>query len=120
MKFPDAELLLIDFLKPFVAPVRVVSKVPGTRPDSFVRVWRTGGAAVNRVLDQPLLTVQAWGTDAWELAGKCRDAIHHHGSEITLLRGLEEVTGPYFDPDPASNVDRVTFTIQAQIRATRT
>ena len=119
MRFPDAERLLIDFLKPVVSPVRVVSLVPGTRPDSFVRVWRTGGAAVNQVLDQPMLTVQAWGPNCWELAGICRDAIHQKSSQIRLLRGIGEVTGPYEDPDPATNVERVSFTIQALIRATR-
>ena len=120
MRFEDAELLLVEFLHPYVAPLRVASMVPKDRPESFVRVWRTGGSALNRVLDQPMLTVQAWGPDCWELAGVCRDAIHHHGSNIRLLRGLEEVSGPYGDPDPATGVDRVSFTIQALLRATRT
>ena len=118
MRFEDAELLLIEFLRSHTS-LRVVSLVPGERPESFVRVWRTGGSAVNRVLDNPTLTVQVWGPDCWDVAGQLRDAIHHNGSQIRLLRGVEEVSGPYEDPDPATGESRVSFTIQALIRATR-
>lgn len=119
MRFPDAETLAVGHLKPVVAPVKVMTKVPATRPAEFVRVWRTGGAAANRVLDQPMLTVQAWGPNADELARKCREAFLSDSARITLVRGVEEVTGPYQDPDPATNTDRVTFTVQLQVRAAR-
>lgn len=119
MRFPDVEVLAVGLLKATVAPVRVVTKVPSTRPAEFVRVWRTGGAAANRVLDQPMLTVQAWGTNADELSRKCREAFLSNSAALPLVRGVEEVTGPYQDPDPATNTDRVTFTVQLQVRAAR-
>lgn len=119
MRFPDSEVLAVGLLKATVAPVRVLTKVPATRPAEFVRVWRTGGAAANRVLDQPMITVQAWGPNADALARKCREAFLSNSSLMPLVRGVEEVTGPYQDPDPATNSDRVTFTVQLQVRAAR-
>ena len=119
MRFPDAETLAVQLVRAAVHPVRVVTRVPASRPAEFVRVWRTGGAAANRVLDQPLITAQAWGANADELARACREAFLHNYTLLPLVRGVEEVTGPYQDPDPATNTDRVTFTVQLQVRAAR-
>ena len=121
MKFPDAEAMVIAFLGPRIAPVKVHTKVPATRPASFVRAWRTGGPAVNRVLDQPLITVQAWAPDtetASELARVCREALLNESTAMPLVRGVEEVTGPYYDPD-TTGADRYTFTVQMSVRAAR-
>lgn len=122
MSFPDAEAMVRSFLAAKVAPVRVQTKVPANRPATFVRVWRTGGAAVNRVLERPLITVQAWDTNsvaAIELAGKCRHSLLNHSAEIPLVRAVEEVTGPYYDPDPDTGIDRYSFTVQLSVRAKR-
>ncbi len=43
--FPDVEALLLAYLKPLVAPVKVVTKVPAARPASFVKLVRVGGPA---------------------------------------------------------------------------
>lgn len=122
MRFPDVEAMVREFLAMKVAPVKVHTKVPATRPAMFVRVWRTGGAASNRVLDQPLVTVQAWAPDsvaASELAGDCREAILNDYTLMPLVRGVEEVTGPYFDPDPSTGIDRYSLTFQLSVRAAR-
>ena len=122
MRFPDAEALVLAFLKPVVSPVAVHVKVPKTRPATFVRAWRSGGASINRVLDRPMITVQAWATDsvgASELAMACRDAFLHDYTRMPLVRGVEEVTGLYFDPDPDTGIDRYTFTIQLMVRGKR-
>jgi hypothetical protein len=119
MRFPDSEYLAVGLVEAVVSPVRVATRVPTNRPDEFVRVWRTGGAAANRVLDQPLLTVQCWGPNADNLARLCREAFLHNYSVLPLVRGVVEVTGPYQDPDPGSGVERVTFTMQLQVRAAR-
>ncbi len=121
MKFPDSEATVGTFLRARVS-VPVVSKVPATRPTKFVRVWRTGGAALNRVLDRPIITVQAWAPDdgqASELANACRQLLFNDYTVMPLVRGVEEVTGLYFDPDPATGVDRYTFSVQLQARAAR-
>ena len=117
--FADVEIIVRDFLALHVeVPVR--TRVPVTRPVEFVRVWRTGGAAVNRVLDRPIMTVQAWAASdprASELAGRCRDVIYGASTGMTLVRGVEEVSGLYYDPDPDLNSPRYTFTFQANVRA---
>lgn len=119
MRFPDSEAMLVQFLGMKVAPLHVGTKVPKTRPDQFVRVWRTGGAAVNRVLDQPTLTIQAWGPNSFEIIRVCREAVLNEYTLMPLVRGVIEITGPYFDPDPGSNTDRYSCNMQLQVRAQR-
>lgn len=119
--FPDAESMLVAFLKTVVT-VPVSTRVPQTRPASFVRVWRTGGAAVNRVLDRPTITVQAWAdssVDAAELARKCREALLSKSTTMPLVRGVEEQTGPYSDPDPETGIPRYSLTVRLSVRAQR-
>ncbi len=119
MRFPDSEAMLVQFLAMKVHPLHVGTKVPRSRPAEFVRVWRTGGAAPNRVLDQPTLTIQAWGPNAFEIVRVCREAVLNDYSLMPLVRGVEELTGPYFDPDPGSNEDRYSCNFQLRVRAKR-
>lgn len=121
MRFPDVEVMVRQFLLARLS-VPVATKVPSSRPASFVRVWRSGGAAINRVLDQPVMTVQAWASDdgeAAELARVCREALLSDYTSMPLVRGVEEVGGPYFDPDPDTGIDRYTFNMSLQVRARR-
>ncbi|WP_157509584.1 hypothetical protein [Leifsonia sp. Root4] len=113
---------MVAFLKPVIAPVKVATKVPATRPASFVRVYRTGGAALNRVLDQPQITVDAWAAnevDAFELAAKCREALLNNASQMQLVRGATEVGGLHLNPDPGTNTPRYRFTVGLSVRAGR-
>lgn len=119
MRFPDSEKLVVRFLAMKLHPLHVGTKVPRTRPAEFVRVWRTGGASANRVLDQPILTVQAWGSNSHELIRQCREALMNEYTLLPLVRGVSEVTGPYYDPDPGSNEDRYSCSLQFQVRAQR-
>lgn len=121
MNFPKVEILVRDFLIQTGAATVVATKVPNPRPARFVRAWRTGGAAINRVLESALITVQAWDADGdpETLAAACRHALLNDHRLMPLVRGVEEVGGLYYDPDPVSNVDRYTFTVQVQVRATR-
>lgn len=117
--FADAEIIVRDFLVSHLE-VPVKTRVPASRPAVFVRAWRTGGAAVNRVLDRPMITVQAWAVtdaDAASLAGRCRDLVYGSYTGMSLVRGVEEVTGLYYDPDPDVNTPRYSFTFQASVRA---
>lgn len=104
------------------AGATVHTRVPNPRPATFLRVWRTGGAAINRVLDAPLITVQSWAaTDkvASDNANAARDALLNNSAEMTLVRGVEEVTGPYYDPDPVSGATRYTFTMRLRVKRPR-
>lgn len=122
MNFVDVEALVRVFLGAKVSPVKVHTKMPANRPEKFVRAWRTGGAAANRVLDQPIITVQGWAPDsvtASALAGDCREFLFNDYTLMPLVRSVEEVTGLYLDPDPETGIDRYTFSVQLQVRAKR-
>ncbi len=126
MKFPDSEAMVVAFLAMRVAPVPVHTKLPAPPTGTFVRVWRTGGVTVNRVLDQPLITVQAWAPDpvtASDLAQSCREALLRGSAILPLVRGVTEAEGLRYDPDTegeaATGADRYTFTLQLRVRATR-
>lgn len=119
---PDVEALVVAFLNGNLTPP-VKTRVPNPRPDAFVRAWRTGGTAVNRVLERATITVQAWGADsndtvaAAELAGQARHALLNAYTEMPLVRGVVEMTAPYYDPDPGTGIARYTFTHQLLVRA---
>lgn len=122
MRFADAEALAVAFLKTVVAPVKVATKVPNPRPALFVRAYRTGGAAVNRVLEEAQITVDAEAPDtvaAFDLASKCREAFLNDYSQMPLVRSANEVGGLYYSPDPATNIPRYRFTVGLMIRAGR-
>lgn len=122
MSFPDAEAMVRTFLLPVASPAKVVTQVPATRPDKFVREFRTGGAAINRVLERVQITVQGWATDsvdAFDLTSDCREALLNRYTLMPLVRGVSEVGGLHFDPDPGTNTPRYTFTVELMVRATR-
>lgn len=77
---------------------------------------------MNRALDVPHITVIAWGmstVDASELASVARAALLNDHVAMPLVRGVSEVGGLYYDPDPATGIDRYTFTVALRIRARR-
>jgi len=122
MRLPDVETLVIAFLNARLAPIQAHSKVPASRPATFVRAWRTGGAALNRVIDQPIISVQAWapdGVSASDLAQDCREHLFNEYTLMPLVRSVEEVSGLYYDPDPTAGIDRYTFSVQLSVRAAR-
>ena len=121
MNFPDVEAMVVEFLNVRVAP-KVSTQVTKPRPDTFVRAWRTGGAATNRVLEEAQITVQAWAptsVEASDLAQECRRLLLNDYTGMPLVRGVNEVSGVYFDPDPGTNIPRYTFTSALLVRAQR-
>lgn len=123
MAFPDANALLIAYLTPLRAPVKVVSRVPDPRPVQLVQVRRVGGAALWPVRDQARLDVWVWAAtdqaamalalavraDVWKLAG-------------TSLLGpacyrVQEFLAPRLDDDPVTNSPRAWATYQLDLRA---
>jgi len=120
MRFVDVEAIVAGFLRDRTS-IDVRTLIPNPRPSEFVRVWRTGGGAVNRVLDQPLVTIQGWASNkgrAAEVTGECRDLILHHSSDMDLVRGVE-MTGFYYDPDPDTGTARYSVTFRMNVRAQR-
>lgn len=112
MGFVDAEERVAAFFRPALVAVggRSTTEVPNPRPDVLLRTWRTGGTAVNRRLDSPIITCQLWHvskTQAAEFAGELRDLFYN-----TWGRRMQEVSGLYYDPDPASEADRYTWSTQ--------
>lgn len=121
MRFPDIEADVIAFLETRV-DVPVTLAVPADRPDSFLRVWRNGGFARNRIVDVANITVEAWAADdaaASELARQAREALLSDYTAMPLVRGVAEVVGPYFTPDPDSETPRYRFTEALTVRASR-
>ena len=118
---PNIDAMLLDFFGSRLS-VPVHMKVPQDRPASFVRVWRTGGGALNRAVDQPLVTVQGWAQSdlaAHDLAAECRDLLLNEASGMPLVRSVEVVSGPYLDPDPDSRQPRYTVTARLTVRGRR-
>lgn len=122
MRFVDAEALAVGFLKPVVFPTKVGTLVPNPRPTAFVRAYRSGGGATNRVLETANITVEGQApttTEAFELTAKCREAFFNLYTRMPLVRGVDEAGGLYFAPDPTTNIPRYRFTMALRLRAAR-
>lgn len=122
VELPDAETLAVDFLNDLAPESPTSTKVPARRPARFTRAWRTGGAAASRVLDQPIITVTCTAADSVTASADAKRARHAFLNDYTampLVRGVEEVTGLYYDPDPDTNEDRYTFAVRLRVRAAR-
>lgn len=119
--FADAESMIGLFLRSRLVPP-VSTKIPNPRPARFVRAWRTGGVALNRVIDQAQITVTCTAPNSVQAsddARAARAALLNDYTSMPLVRGVEEVSGPYFDPDPDTNEDRYSFTVRLNIRGRR-
>lgn len=113
MRLPDVEAIIVPFVKGVAGSVGVATKVPNPRPAVFVRVWANGGAAENRILERVQVTVDAWAgspVEASELAQDIRHAFLN--TQINpLVKGVEEVTRPYYEPDETSDRYRATYAL---------
>lgn len=103
-----------------VAPVR--NKVPSPRPDSFVRILRTGGIRLGVVADNAEIVVEAWALTveaAHDLAQLARRALHAAQGTVvdgTSVYAVREISGPGELPDPLSDQPRVTQTFTVATR----
>lgn len=119
--FPDATAVVVSHLKS-VLSVPVRSKVPTSRPASFVTVQRSGGAQVNVVTDDATLTVDAWAsTDeaAHDLAQLARGHILSLvGSTVDGVPVYRVQIGaaPQYFPDPESQSPRYRMTVTVAVR----
>lgn len=118
---PDAELLTTQYLRAHIGAIPVSTKIPNPRPGTFVRAWRTGGTAPNRIVDYAQMTVECWGADkgtANQLARQARGLLLDAASAsgIALCRRVESGS-LYYDPDPDTASERYTFTAFLTLRA---
>lgn len=120
MRFSDVEADAITFLaQRFGLPASL--RVPSPRPGEFYRVVGAGGDTVSRVLDAPLLVIDAWADDderARRMSDDARMAFLDRRGALPLWRRVE-ATAPYFVPDPETETPVYRFTVRARIRATR-
>ncbi|GAA3009079.1 hypothetical protein [Microbacterium aurantiacum] len=120
MRFSDVEADAIGFLVArFELPASL--RVPSPRPPEFYRVYGTGGDTINRVLDAPQITVDAWAEDderARRMADDARMAFLDRRGELPLWRRVE-ASSPYFIPDPETETPVYRFTLRPRVRATR-
>jgi hypothetical protein len=126
--FPDTVTIVIDRLLNTLPDegfdVGVYSSVPNPRPASFVVVERLGGPRQNIVADNAHLAVDCWNSndrDAHDLAQMCRALIHamqgvsFEGGDVGRI---DELSGPYRNPDPDSAQDRYSFQVTVAVRGT--
>lgn len=119
--FPDAESLVVRYLRESLDGVEVHVRVPKDRPSRFVQVRRNGGLA-NGVQDRPRLDFFAWGPsdeDAKDLAQSVRALMGgirgtRYGSSVT---GVEEFAGLAPAPDQ-SGAARWFLSIEITVRGT--
>lgn len=121
--FPDAIAAVIDYLAAQLAArsntTPVYSRVPTTRPATFVRVLRTGGPRRNLVVDDAQITVEAWAASdaaAHDLAQLCRGILLAAPGDAALVRDVQELGGPALQPDPDSETPRYVFSLVFSLR----
>lgn len=126
VELPDLPEMAVNFIKSKTS-ARVSTKVPNPRPALYVQVIDGGGPA-NRVFVEALLTVtvgaeSAGGENGDTIARREARKLHHaflnDSSQMPLVRRVESVSSPYFDPDPDDGSDRYSFTIRWIVRGNR-
>ncbi len=129
--FPDVVAFLTGHLATELAPtypgIVVASQVPNPRPAQWVRVQRTGGTILNRVVDNPIVVIEAWDNagdpQAMELAQAARSILHELSRQVTAaghIGNMAEAAGPANLPDPGSRQPRATLTVLFPITGART
>ena len=124
--FPDATLVAITKLRAALTPTPVHARIPTTRPAAFVLVQRVGGVRRNLVVDDALLTVEAWaatGAAAHDLAQAARAHLHAMVGDViagVAVYRVDEAAGPQWLPDPESLQARYTFTTTVAVRGNPT
>lgn len=122
VELPAAEAMAVAFARTVLPSTTVGTKVRKPRPVRYARVWRTGGGALNRAVERAQITVTCGATDALVAsadASALRKAFLNDYTRMPLVRGVEEVTGLHYDPDPDTGEDRYTFTVALTIRGKR-
>jgi hypothetical protein len=119
--FGNAAALVINHLRPLIAPLPIRHDVPNPRPTPFIRIVRTGGPR-SGVIDTAQLTIESWAADA-DVAEANAQTVRKLVNDLVgqTLNGhpvyrVDELSGPAELPDPFSDSRRSTWTVQVWIR----
>lgn len=119
IRFPAVEPLLRAHLLPLI-DVPIHTAMPETLPATFVVLRRTGGPRVGLVVDQPMVTVEAWAPtvpQASELAQTVRAHLNATPGRLAGVHRVQEFSGPALLPSPdAPNHVRSTWTVAIDVR----
>lgn len=121
--FPDAVLVVINYLRSVMPGTEVYSRVPETRPAEFVRVERLGGMRRTLVTDRPRVDIHCW-SDSEEHAEALVSKVRAYTLAMAGRRGsttvydVAEVGGPQWIPDSASGQPRYAFAVEFSTRGT--
>lgn len=124
--FPDAVSVTITYLKTALAgrtvDAGIGTRLPSALVGTFVRVFRTGGLVVERVVDQAQMTIEVYATEtdtAHDVAQLVRGLLHAMEGTVQSgvpIYGVNEFAGPQDFPDPLTNKARYSFTVQVSMR----
>ncbi|MFE9497267.1 hypothetical protein [Streptomyces collinus] len=120
--FPDAEALVITYLKANISNVTIATKVPDPRPAKLIKVTRVGGSKLRLNADSPLLVFECWGSTTVEASTLCQTARAYvnamAGEKVngTWVFKVREVGGPAFFPDPDTTLPRYQFSVAIDMK----
>ncbi len=117
--FPDAELIVVEFLRTRLTGVPVHVRVPHENTGRFVQVRRSGGLA-ETVYDRPRIDVNAWA-DSDEDAKDLAQLARAHLGDIRgtrsghMVAGVTDFAGLAPVPDQ-SGQPRWFFSVEITVR----
>lgn len=119
---PDVEKAFVAYLNGLLTP-KVSTRVPATRPASFVRVQVVGGDSPNVALDAPRLLFECWGPDqgaAWALARETWARVSETRASFVGEVWVSSLTmsRPVNFPDPDTASPRYQFTADLRVAMT--
>lgn len=117
--YPDAQQVLVEYLRPLIAPVSIGVRVPNPRPTTFVTVRRAGGVA-DEVVERARVDVFVWAASdeaAHDLAQSIRRYVARMPMDYVGAQVIQtaEFAGPQPAPDP-SNQPRWLVTPEITLR----
>lgn len=122
--FPDAEALLVTYLRSTLAArgdtAFVGTYVPNTRPARMVRISRVGGTRRNVAQEDAMCVFECWAPDstqAFGLAQVARALVQALDTVDGFFPESGEISGPQFFPDPLTTDPRYQFTEVLRLRA---
>jgi hypothetical protein len=119
VSYPDAQLVLVDYLRPLVDPIQIGVRVPSPRPSTFITVRRMGGIA-DTLIDRPRLDIFTWAASD-QAAHDLAQQVRRHVAAMPGLRNGVRVTdvAEFAGPLPAtdeSNQPRWLVTFEISLR----
>lgn len=123
--FPTALTHVIAQLGTLAAPVPVVGGSPDDGVTTYVRVRRTGGVQINKVLETAQFTVDVYAP-ADDLVEPLAQSVRSHCSGLAGIhfpgfdcKKYTEYSGPQTSPDPmAPTLSRWRFTFALHLKGT--